>query len=472
MYSPTCYTTSTADPICLQGTTAVPFVPVAGIIIGMSVFGLLSDALGRRWGSRLTVSFMLLGSIILTVANGTNLAGQFIMFNIGMFLFALGVGGEYPMAASSASERSETEKLPRGRTVAFTFANQGWGNMINTAITLFFLQVTGVGGCVSADAPGGKNVNKLDPATGNTSTFQNEYCNEYQMEVAWRLSFALGIPFVAGLWAYRWFILTESKMWVDRQQAKYSAEERAIIRARRIANTKLLFGRKYLPRLIGAAGGWFLWDVAFYGNKLFQGTIISAILGSAPQTLLINFEYTLLNSFIALIGYYFAAFTIDKKWMGRVRMQIMGFAVCAAFFLACGFNYSYLTEPANLGGFQVMYFLTSFFGQFGPNVTTWLLPVELFPTDVRAQAHGFSAASGKVGALLATLIFSYGNNGGKPGADWIFEVSGYFVLAGFVVTVLFVPDITNVPLAEIDRRWSMDRRAAQGETTSAVAVKE
>ncbi len=37
-------------------------------------------------------------------------------------------------------------------------------------------------------------------------------------------------------------------------------------------------------------------------------------------------EWTLLNSAVALVGYYFAAFTIDKPWMGRMRMQCMGFA--------------------------------------------------------------------------------------------------------------------------------------------------
>jgi len=26
------------------------------------------------------------------------------------------------------------------------------------------------------------------------------------------------------------------------------------------------------------------------------------------------------------VGYYFAAFTIDRPWMGRMRMQAMGFA--------------------------------------------------------------------------------------------------------------------------------------------------
>ncbi len=38
----------------------------------------------------------------------------------------------------------------------------------------------------------------------------------------------------------------------------------------------------------------------------------------------------------------------------------------------------------------------SFFGQWGPNATTWLLPSELFPTETRAMSHGLAAATGKV----------------------------------------------------------------------------
>jgi len=37
------------------------------------------------------------------------------------------------------------------------------------------------------------------------------------------------------------------------------------------------FVTTYWPRLIGTGVGWFVWDFAFYGNKLFQGTFIKII---------------------------------------------------------------------------------------------------------------------------------------------------------------------------------------------------
>ncbi len=57
-----------------------------------------------------------------------------------------------------------------------------------------------------------------------------------------------------------------------------------------------------------------------YGNKLFQSDFIGII---QPGTSLVGLlQFNLLNSSVALVGYYAAAFTIDKPWMGRRRMQV------------------------------------------------------------------------------------------------------------------------------------------------------
>lgn len=58
--------------------------------------------------------------------------------------------------------------------------------------------------------------------------------------------------------------------------------------------------------------------------SISQSTFISIINPGASVIQVL--EWTLLNSAVALVGYYFAAFTIDRPWMGRMRMQNMGFA--------------------------------------------------------------------------------------------------------------------------------------------------
>jgi hypothetical protein len=86
--------------------------------------------------------------------------------------------------------------------------------------------------------------------------------------------------------------------------------------------------------------------------------------------------------------------------------------------------------------------------QWGPNATTWLIPSELFPTEVRAFAHGISAAAGKLGALAAGLAFAHLTTAQT------FWVSGLCGIVGAVVTWLFLPDVSQLDIAELDKLWT------------------
>ena len=88
--------------------------------------------------------------------------------------------------------------------------------------------------------------------------------------------------------------------------------------------------------------------------------------------------WTLLNSGVALIGYWLAAAVIDNPRVGRLRLQLLGFAaVCILFYLAAAI-YPSLASKKGLPTFQFIYFFSSFWGQFGPNCTTFLLAGKLF----------------------------------------------------------------------------------------------
>lgn len=57
-------------------------------------------------------------------------------------VFGLGVGGEYPVASSSAAERAEADKSlqdRRGETVVLTFSMQGVGNVANVIVLMILL---------------------------------------------------------------------------------------------------------------------------------------------------------------------------------------------------------------------------------------------------------------------------------------------------------------------------------------------
>lgn len=41
----------------------------------------------------------------------------------------------------------------------------------------------------------------------------------------------------------------------------------------------------------------------------------------------------------------------------------------------------------------------------GPNATTYALPAEVFPSDIRAAGHGFAAGVAKLGAAIGVFFF-------------------------------------------------------------------
>lgn len=133
------------------------------------------------------------------------------------------------------------------------------------------------------------------------------------------------------------------------------------------------------------------------------------------------------------------------------------------FFVIPAFAYKYYTSTEHIHAFQAMYFLSSFFNQFGPNAVTFLVAAEVYPTPIRATAHGISAAVGKLGALTAAVLYNYIPDETK------FYVVPWFGLCGVILTVVFLPDTTGLDLKEQERRWQFIR-AGREEDYHGVAV--
>jgi MFS family permease len=174
--------------------------------------------------------------------------------------------------------------------------------------------------------------------------------------------------------------------------------------------------------------------------------------------------WNLLNIGVSLVGYYMAAIFIDHKFYGRSRMQSIGFLADFILFVISAALFNQLQQPGGpIKVFQFLYFFSSFWNQFGPNSTTFLLAAEVYPAPIRSTAHGISAAFGKLGALVPAIIYNYVSNHEK------FWIVCWFGLAGFLLTVVFIPDTTGVDLREQERYWILVR-AGRTEEYHGVAI--
>ncbi|KAH6703616.1 hypothetical protein VDGD_03222 [Verticillium dahliae] len=403
---------------------SVTYLEIVGIMIGQVVVGIIGDWIGRRWGLIQDALIMFVGLLMLTGSWAATLQGWVIFYAWSLFFYGLGVGGEYPITATSSMESAvaagrlstREDRLHRGRRVTMAFLMQGWGQFFNQVVLIALLAIFNEG-------------KGAGPYSESAAQF------------TFRISFAL--PAIGTLWLvyYRTWKMPRAnrQLALAKQRAGVSVTGYDVTALRACCSN---FG----GRLLATAGTWFCNDVFFYGNKLFQGQFISVI-SSNPNSLMEKWTWNLINVVVSLAGYYLASLLIDNKLYGRKTMQQVGFFMCFIMFVIPAFNYDYYTSPAGIHAFQAMYFLSSFFNQFGPNSVTFLVAGEVFPTPVRASAHGFSACIGKAGALLASVLYNYIDTPTK------FHVVPWFGLAGMLLTWGFLPDTTGLDLREQERRW-------------------
>lgn len=374
---------------------------------------------------------MFIGLLMISASWGLTLNGWVICYAWSLFFYSIGVGGEYPMTATIGMENgvasgrisTREDRLHRGRKVVGAFLMQGWGQFINQVILILLLLIFHSG-----------------DGTGPFSETVTQW--------TYRVSF--GIPAVGTLWLvyYRSYHMKAASKQLNVAKSKSSVTG---------YDTKSLsLTIKYFtPRLIATAGGWFANDIFFYGNKLFQSNFISVI--SPSSGLMTNWLWNMVNIGVELAGYYMAAWFVDNKLYGRKWMQVVGFLLCFIMFVVPAFAYQYYQEPAHIHAFQAMYYLSSFFNQFGPNCITFLVAAEVYPTPIRATAHGVSAAAGKLGALIIAIVGSYTTT------QQLFYIVPWFGLFGAFVTFVFLPDTTGLDLREQERRWQYIREGREHE---------
>lgn len=174
--------------------------------------------------------------------------------------------------------------------------------------------------------------------------------------------------------------LPESPLWLRRKGTSRSRMTRAELRRWAFA---------CVPR--------FCLDMTGYALHLYVPLLLLALgLHGARQSALGN------AGFLAVFVFGWMANVLLVDRAGRVRLQILGF-VGAALGLATVAAAAY-QGSAHLSGVAlglVIYQIATF---AGPGVTSWILPVELFPTDLRATAQGVSTAIAHGGGLLVALI--------------------------------------------------------------------
>ena len=380
---------------------------LASAAFGAVFFGFFSDRYGRKklYGYEVLVLFF--GAIFSAGAHG------FVWLLIARLVVGFGIGGDYPSSAVVISENSTRKN--RGFLVLLVFAMQAVGLIVGPLLASLLL------------------------------------ASHLPHHVIWRILLGLGsIPAASVFYLRR--NIQESPHYLRSKAEAMPLEVSRVVRDLAAPkeglsaydlqrNRQSLFSKKWMICLLGTAGAWFLLDVAFYGNGVSSVMIIDAI---HPHASLL--AHTLISAILFLVfavpGYALAAKYVDR--IGRKPLQYLGFFMMAVMYALIAFIPNLIHQT---GLFIALFGVSFFFVNFGPNTTTFLIPSEIYPTSIRARAHGISAAVGKLGAFLGAFMLPFLLR--KIGVFSTMGVMSGVALLGILVTML-LPEMKNKSLSEVD----------------------
>jgi MFS transporter, PHS family, inorganic phosphate transporter len=382
-------------------TTETSWVTGSAILaafVGAFVFGRIADVLGRKSVYATVAIIMIIGAIASAFATG------FLWLVAARFILGLGIGGDYPVSAVLMSEYANRDD--RGRLVGLVFSMQALGLIVGPLVGLLLLS---------------SGINH---------------------DVTWRLMLGLGALPAAAV-VYLRVKMPESPRFQERVQGDSHRAARqlalfsdGVVNApaaappadvQRFGLLQFLTDRRSLVLLLGTAGSWFLFDYAYYGNTLSLPVILKDV---APDATLVTKLAWTLGIFIvfAVPGYLLAFTKMDQ--IGHRRLQLIGFGVMACAFAALGIIPGLTTVVVP---FLLIFGMSYFFVEFGPNTTTFVLPSELFPTNMRTTGHGFAAGIGKLGAFVG--VFLVPQLEAHVGLRGMLLVAGGSAALGYVLTL-------------------------------------
>ncbi len=371
---------------------------ILGAFFGALVFGRIADVLGRKRVYTIVAVIMIVGALFSAVAPG------FYWLVIARFVLGLGIGGDYPVSAVLMSEYSN--RKDRGRMVGTVFSMQALGLIVGPLVGLLLLS-SGV-----------------------------------SQSLTWRLLLGFGAIPAAGV-IYLRSKMPESPRFKAQVQGKAYQAQRELATysggavdtpitatqdAQRMRLGQFLRDRRMLMFLVGTAGCWFLFDYAYYGNTLSLPAILKEVDSTASLEAKLLWTLGIFVVF-AVPGYLTAVLTMDR--IGHRRLQFIGFAVMAGCFLTLA-AFAHLTTV--IAPFLAVFGLSYFFVEFGPNMTTFVLPSEVFPVSMRTTGHGIAAGVGKLGAFVGVFLVPqlqkhYGLRG-------MLTIAGIAAVLGFALTTV------------------------------------
>ena len=417
---------------------------LAGMIIGQIFGGALGDSSMGRLGA---IRFVMVVQIAASIGSASLWGDDiYVWLACWRFLLGIGAGAVYPLAAILSAEEASGKQADRG----YELSPEGKIQQINSVVLTFSMQGFGFLSVPLVAVP----LLYLTP--------------ESSLDVVWRLLLGFGcipgillatlhfcthrssdlepIPQVDSMsnesveeWREEPLLVNEGGDHIEQP------DDLTEVRNRQASAIRL--EPNLLQKLLGTAGTWFLFDVLFYGNTIFQPIVLETAFGGGDpdeddviKKAAVN---SLILALIALPGYAISALVMGKRVCHIVQtpryVQMQGFALMGILYCIIGVYWTELKRVPWL--LVLLYGATFFFANFGPNTTTFIFPSLIYSHDCRSTLNGISAAAGKGGAVLGATLFA--PTAASLGDDKVMLLCAAVSILALVLTKFFtrIPDL-------------------------------
>jgi MFS family permease len=408
---------------------------------GAFIFGRIADVFGRKKIYGLEAALMVLGAVLSSIAPDV---AALIVFR---FILGLGIGGDYPVSAVLMSEFAN--RKDRGKLVGLVFSMQALGLIVGPIVALTLLGaglghelawrlMLGLGALPAAAVVYYRRRMPESPRYVERALGESERASKDVVRYSEGMVVANGAIGANG--ANGPASLGGSPEMALSSTEASSAQQNGVTKRYRMSFGQFLSDPRYMLYLLGTAGTWFILDYAFYGNTISTPLILKMVHPHASD--ITSSAISLMIFAIAAVpGYLLAVVGMDK--IGHRRLQWIGFLGMGVAFLILAISPSLTTE---LAPFVVLYGVSYFFTEFGPNTTTFVIPAEVYPVSQRTTGHGLSAGIGKVGAFIGVYLFPILSS--HFHLRGTLAITGVLALVGFGLTFV-LPEPSRKTLEEV-----------------------
>jgi len=369
---------------------------LVGLFIGTSLFGYISDRVGRR--KMFLIDIVAIGIISL----GTMFVSSPMELLAMRVLIGIVIGADYPIATSMITEFSNT----RQRAFAVGFIAAMWYVGATCANLVGYLL--------------------------------------YDVDGGWR--WMLGSAFIpCVLILIGRFDLPESPRWLLRKGRVQECEqmmlklfgERVVFDEESQQETRFmqLFNKRHFPFVLFVAAIWTCQVIPMFAIYTFGPQIVGLLGWDQGRNAALG---NVVISLFFMLGCIPAMYWLNK--IGRRPLLIGSFALMTVALAVLG-----VVPHLGIGLVVVAFAVYAFFSG-GPGILQWLYPNELFPTDIRASAVGVIMSISRVGTVVSTwalpvFITHYG-------ISTVMLIGAFISLLGLIVSILFAPETRGLSLSQ------------------------